>query len=70
MMAIREVKETRKCIKGIDYEVRNIEVIDFLIYRNDTLSINTLYSKQLEREAMHKLSSAKRIKLSKNSLSR
>jgi hypothetical protein len=70
MMAIREVKETRKCIKGIDYEVRNIEVIDFFIYRNDTLSINTLYSKQLEREAMHKLSSAKRIKLSKNSLSR
>jgi hypothetical protein len=70
MMAIREVKETRKCIKGIDYEVRNIEVIYFFIYRNDTLSINTLYSKQLGREAMHKLSSAKRIKLSKNLLLR
>jgi hypothetical protein len=70
MMAIREVKETRKCIKGIDYEVRNIEVIEFFIYRNDTLSINILYSKQLEREAMHKLSSAKRIKLSKNLLLR
>ena len=27
MMAIREVKETRKCIKGIDYEVNKKRLI-------------------------------------------